>query len=1068
VSSTDKRVEESAAAPANPWPGLASYTENDRALFFGRERETAELLRLIERESLTVLFGRSGLGKTSLLRAGVIPELRQRLYFPLVLRLDYSGQGLDPTEQAKASIREAARAGDVEMEYLTEADQEMTLWEFLHTAEFWSLRNDRVTPVLIFDQFEEVFTIGRDVPSTSEFVEQLADLVENRIPRVVQNRIEQTGGPFTIDAEGRNYKIVLSLRDDFVSKLDSLRPLMPAVMRNRLALDPLDAHRALAVINAGGEWVDTDVARDIVDSVAGRTGPSEEPATASSSQAEIEPAYLSVMCHELFRRMIALGKTNITRDLVAQERGGILEGLYERSFEGLDNKVRPFVEDRLVTASGFRMALPLAEARAEGISARDLDVLVDRRLLRFEDRLGARHIELSHDLLTPVVQKSRDERQSREALELEAQQQKKLRKQLIRSRIRTVFATTLAAVFLAILVLGYFAYFHRFEIYTATLYKKRFGVVQPVGSLSASAVKRRYVSFKFTRQGFRPFNGQVLALEAIDSLGQCSPARHSISTALRGVDESQFSGEGECRWEFIYNAKGELAYEIARNRLSKMVWGFVYSPTNQSLVRKAMFVGPDGYPQPQGKRPAEYVEITYNREGYEIKHRFMDRDGKPASGPDGAFGRTFEYDEIGRRTKDTSTDLEGLPMNDSAGNASGLIEYDSDGNVASWTALDKDDQPTLMKSDQTVKIRYIYDDWGNRLEARAYDEHDMPATNTDWQGSLLKYKYDDQGNRIESRFFVKDDVPIDPKRGFHLIRRAFDRSNNLVSLAYFGPKDQSATTDAKWHEVKYLYDEKGFVRETSYFNEKGQAVSIGTGYHMIKRVNDEYGRALEMTYYNANLEPLPVCALISRTYDESGKLREERCSNLSKDGAAPAPLSEFRPSIIEYQYDRFGNQSEVRFFNLDHKAVNNLQGYHLKKSRSDESGHVISEGYFDGQLQPVALPEGFHVVERAYSNSLLIGERYLGRFGEEVAVGGVHCTLYTYNDKQQETKRQFFDNQGQPAVNKNGIHLQVQEYDRVGHRTGTKSLDRASIPSLTPFSLNSRGCQLPLGLSWPR
>ena len=47
----------------NPWPGLASYTEEDRHLFFGRGAEINEVTRLVGRETLTVLLGRSGLGK---------------------------------------------------------------------------------------------------------------------------------------------------------------------------------------------------------------------------------------------------------------------------------------------------------------------------------------------------------------------------------------------------------------------------------------------------------------------------------------------------------------------------------------------------------------------------------------------------------------------------------------------------------------------------------------------------------------------------------------------------------------------------------------------------------------------------------------------------------------------------------------------------------------------------------------------------------------------------------------------------------------------------------------------
>jgi hypothetical protein len=70
-----------------PWPGLLPFGEDSRMYFHGREAETDELFRLIEREPLTVLFGQSGLGKSSLLNAGVFPNLRRAGYLPVYLRL---------------------------------------------------------------------------------------------------------------------------------------------------------------------------------------------------------------------------------------------------------------------------------------------------------------------------------------------------------------------------------------------------------------------------------------------------------------------------------------------------------------------------------------------------------------------------------------------------------------------------------------------------------------------------------------------------------------------------------------------------------------------------------------------------------------------------------------------------------------------------------------------------------------------------------------------------------------------------------------------------------------------
>jgi len=93
----------------NPWPGLASFTEEAREFFFGREREIDELLRLVRRQTLTVLFGQSGLGKSSLLQAGVFPVMRAADFLPLYLRLDHDPASPPLADQVKAALAAAFR-----------------------------------------------------------------------------------------------------------------------------------------------------------------------------------------------------------------------------------------------------------------------------------------------------------------------------------------------------------------------------------------------------------------------------------------------------------------------------------------------------------------------------------------------------------------------------------------------------------------------------------------------------------------------------------------------------------------------------------------------------------------------------------------------------------------------------------------------------------------------------------------------------------------------------------------------------------------------------------------------
>src|SRR3954468_18861194 len=106
-----QRSESTAAVDsANPWPGLASFTEESRAFFHGRDEEISELTRRVQRKLLTVLFGQSGLGKTSILRAGVVPRLRAEGYCPVYVRIDYAPESPAPAEQIKQAIFRATSA----------------------------------------------------------------------------------------------------------------------------------------------------------------------------------------------------------------------------------------------------------------------------------------------------------------------------------------------------------------------------------------------------------------------------------------------------------------------------------------------------------------------------------------------------------------------------------------------------------------------------------------------------------------------------------------------------------------------------------------------------------------------------------------------------------------------------------------------------------------------------------------------------------------------------------------------------------------------------------------------
>jgi WD40 repeat protein len=404
-------VERSAAADAaNPWPGLAPFTEAQSGLFHGRDAEIKALARRIQGDPLTVLFGQSGLGKSSLLQAGVFPRLRSADFCPVYIRLDHSPGAPPLTEQVIAMVQsETTRAGA----WTKPGAAGPSLWEFFHHRDnrLVSPGGIALSPVLVFDQFEELFTLGgaggAERQRAVAFMSELAELVENRPPESLVARVEQSPAELdALDFGATDYRVVITLREDFLPHLESLKTTMPTLMDNRMRLTRMNGGQALeAVLKPGAGIVTEDVARAIVEFVAGARGGSTE----RLAELDIEPPLLSVICRELNERRKALGHAQITADLVTGNRREILTDFYDRSIADLPDGMRTFVEDKLLTKSGFRDNLALETALEEpGVTRPLIDTLVNRRLLHLEDRMGLQRVELTHDVLAEVIRGSRD------------------------------------------------------------------------------------------------------------------------------------------------------------------------------------------------------------------------------------------------------------------------------------------------------------------------------------------------------------------------------------------------------------------------------------------------------------------------------------------------------------------------------------------------------------------------------------------------------------------------------------------------------------------------------------
>ncbi len=401
----------------NPWPGLVSFTEEASAYFFGRGEEKAELFRLVVRESLSVVFGQSGLGKTSLLQAGLFPELRRANFLPVYVRLNHAVEAPPLAEQVLQALAEAAlRAGA----RVRKAEPGESLWAYFQSQDTVVTDPTGVilTPVLVIDQMEEIFTLGRRTAERSRaLLEEVECLVENRAPPTVQAMLVADPAGFErFDFERRAFRLVLSLREDFLPELEALRNRLRGIAQNRFRLQRMNGRQALTVaLEAGHGLIDAAAARLVVENLGTEGGPDD----ADLGRRVIEPALLSVVLRELNFRRQREGAAAINPEMVTVAQD-ILRDFYNDKMGDVPPAVRATLEDAVLSDSGrFRVQAALDDLAAAGVSTDLVEQLVNRRILRYDERYGARVVELTHDRLVPVVQESRlrraQEKKDREA-----------------------------------------------------------------------------------------------------------------------------------------------------------------------------------------------------------------------------------------------------------------------------------------------------------------------------------------------------------------------------------------------------------------------------------------------------------------------------------------------------------------------------------------------------------------------------------------------------------------------------------------------------------------------------
>ena len=377
-----------------PYPGLRPYKEDEHSKFFGRNTDKAILVDKILGNRLTLLFAASGVGKSSLLQAAVIPQLKAASgeNLTVVCNTDWVSE---PIAQVRACVLTTLQTEQAHEQLTPDNDS------LVAALELGSLLVRRAPLVLILDQFEEFFRYQRHGDSFRAFVDELTAVINDLSLPV---------------------SVVISMREDFAMELNAFKPALPNLLfENYYRLEKLTRQAARQAIldpvhQLGCDYEPALLERLLQDLQDRKREQLSLPHVVSTDSADsVDPPYLQIVCAYLWQLKPA---QETTLRLASYEQAGGVDGILRYFLDDAlnhlshaDKQLASQAFDYLAAQRGMKMAYPVdVLARILRVKPHQLDEVLkklakrDMNILRDQTRNGVVWYELYHDMFADSIE----------------------------------------------------------------------------------------------------------------------------------------------------------------------------------------------------------------------------------------------------------------------------------------------------------------------------------------------------------------------------------------------------------------------------------------------------------------------------------------------------------------------------------------------------------------------------------------------------------------------------------------------------------------------------------------
>lgn len=324
------------------YPGLRPFDSEEKKYFFGRDSEIEAVCRLLDLDNLTILHGPSGMGKSSLINAGILPALSKIRNWEIpyhIVQVRFTNY--DPElarirrERREKAHQDTEIVKDPMDRFIEACLGKKHTWEEvipMPKPSLWltskkMLVDQAISPlriIFILDQFEELFTYPEE--RVDEFARQLGELYHQVVPESVRKGIERKQIiESEIDGKEKRLpdpkvaqlmahidepldaKILVSMRSDKLHYLERLKAYLPEMMINSYELRSFDLEQARKAISQpahlqGEGFISPkfDISDEILDEMIGFL---QDKVTQ-----RIDPSQLQIVCQHIEQRIIERNK----------------------------------------------------------------------------------------------------------------------------------------------------------------------------------------------------------------------------------------------------------------------------------------------------------------------------------------------------------------------------------------------------------------------------------------------------------------------------------------------------------------------------------------------------------------------------------------------------------------------------------------------------------------------------------------------------------------------------------------------------------------------------------------